>query len=161
MNNNFSKILILLSLSSLLFSCDSDSHLQKLKSEVAKLEQDNAPPAKSSMPIKIEMPKPILFEFSVNKEKEIVNKNKSITDPLLNYSLDALHFVGTISENQQIWAYLLTPDGRVYSVKENDIIGNTRAKITKISPDTIEVKEKLLGLNNQVVERTQNIKLRK
>lgn len=62
-------------------------------------------------------------------------------NPLQNYPISMLRFVGTLMWSNQIYAYILAPDGVIYKVKEGDMIGDHYGKVMKIQVDQLNIKE--------------------
>jgi Tfp pilus assembly protein PilP len=129
----------------LLSACSSDS--RELNTYIAKLKQSTkAEKQKALTPVKI--PKPATYQASNLRtpfeltESMAVDKNAGAKNPLQAHPITMLRFVGTLSENNTTAAYVMTPDNKVYQIKNNDIIGNHHGTIVGIYPDRIEIMEK-------------------
>ena len=65
--------------------------------------------------------------------EEVTTKNKAIaSNPLQSYPLSMLRFVGTLFYGTHVSAIMMTPDNKVYQVKQNDIVGDHDGIITNI-----------------------------
>jgi len=82
-----------------------------------------------------------------------------VTNPVQAYPLKALQFVGTLSEGNQLSAYIMTPDSMIYLVKVGDVIGEEYGKIVKIDSDHLEITEKEMT-GNQPSERIVTLELK-
>lgn len=73
--------------------------------------------------------------------------NKSLPDAhrkkeaLEVFPLDALHFVGMISEGHTPWALIMAPDSTIYRVRVGNYIGQDYGKIVAIAENTITLQE--------------------
>jgi len=72
--------------------------------------------------------------------------------PLESYDIEELKLTGVVWDKKGGMALIQAPDGRFYIVRENDRIGFSGGRVTKILKDTVEVKE-----NNK---KTKYMKLR-
>jgi type IV pilus assembly protein PilP len=52
--------------------------------------------------------------------------------PLENFPLDELHYVGEISEQHKSWGLISAPDGMIYRVSVNDYMGQNYGKVVSI-----------------------------
>lgn len=66
----------------------------------------------------------------------------SFESPLYAYPLNMMRFIGTISKDNQLHAYIWLPDNKVYQLKIGDNMGNHYGKIDAIFPDHIDVIER-------------------
>lgn len=62
-------------------------------------------------------------------------------EPLEAFPLDALRMVGTLTSNNQLWALISAPDGKIYKVRVGNYLGQNYGKIQKISPGRVAVQE--------------------
>ena len=62
-------------------------------------------------------------------------------EPLELFPLDALHMVGTLSRQGQLYALVRTPENTLYRVKPGDRIGQNFGVITAITDTAIEIRE--------------------
>jgi len=70
--------------------------------------------------------------------EEIRNRNR---EELEQYELDGLRMVGTLQNEENLWAIVLDPEGTVHRVKLGNYIGRNFGKIVNISEDGIELRE--------------------
>lgn len=68
--------------------------------------------------------------------------------PLTLYPLNMLKFVGTLTANDKYFAYLLTPDNKVYRVTVGDNVGNHHGKVVRIGTNRLNVTEPDTNSNN-------------
>lgn len=62
-------------------------------------------------------------------------------EPLEVFPFDSLHMVGTIREDNNIWALITAPDGAVYRVMVGNYVGQNFGKVTEITPNALKVLE--------------------
>lgn len=60
---------------------------------------------------------------------------------LQTYPLDALHLVGVIRQGSNVRALISLPTGKINTVKINNVIGNKKARVLRISDHSIEIEE--------------------
>lgn len=60
---------------------------------------------------------------------------------LSQYSLDALHLVGLLSESTVAVALIKAPGGRIYGVKRGEYLGCHEGRVLRIDHDRIEIEE--------------------
>ena len=66
---------------------------------------------------------------------------KVATGALSHLSLDALHFVGILSESSIVVALIKAPGGRIYAVKTGEYVGRNEGRVLRIDNDRIEIEE--------------------
>lgn len=144
-NNNLHYVLIILTVSLLISGCGDNKHLNDTKKFIeqtrqAELQTDNHQ-VSGAMPA---LPKPVKYESdesnSSNDGNNIANP-KNLANPVLMYPLKSLQFIGTLTKDNRIYAYVMTPDGSVYLLKVGDFIGNKSGKIMKIDSNHVEINE--------------------
>lgn len=80
-------------------------------------------------------------------------------EALESFPLDALKMVGTLTKDTTQYA-LIEADGKsVYQVKAGNYIGQDFGLVTKVNPDSIEVKEIYLDSGGDWAERNQKLEL--
>lgn len=154
-------IFIILALS--LSACDGN--LRDLQSYTAKLKQPHPTTNKNETSPIPKPPIPISYQASglrtpFELTEAMAGDKSSDMHPLQAYSLAMLRFVGTVSEDDTTSAYILTPDNKVYPVKNGDIIGNHHGNIISIHPDHIEVMEKDIDDAKRPVQRLVTLQLK-
>lgn len=86
-----------------------------------------------------------------NRAKEILEQ----------YNLESLRMVGTIEQKGQLWALIDDAQGNVHYVKVGNYLGRNHGKITKMSPNYIQVVEIVTaGSSGGWVERPRTLELR-
>lgn len=137
-------LICILIATSLITACGKDERMQELQKYVAQLKQTVEDKSKSQPPTVFSLPKPVTYGNAVANTAESVVANSKNT-PLQRYPIRSLQFVGTISNNHKIAAYIMTPDNMIYQAKVGDVIGDSYGKITKIETDHIEILEQNTG----------------
>lgn len=130
--------------SMLLSGCGERSKLRALSEYIANLKKSAAQTQNAALNSLIQLPKPVKYapagELPENGSGVPVQPG-AVANPLQAYPLKSLQFVGTLEQNGQIHAYIMTPDSMVYEAKEGDIIGNNYGKIVKIDSTQVEIVE--------------------
>ena len=96
----------------------------------------------------------------INTVSATADNAPSQTNPLNRYPLNLLRFVGIITENEQIRAYLITPDDKLYSIGIGDIIGDHNGKVGKITPSEMEVVEQFTEGGKPATQRIVTLQLK-
>lgn len=146
----------------LLSGCGERSKERELKAYIAELKQAAAQKQNIINATATQLPKPIQYHpegYATPTSQGILTPQGTSANPLQSYPLKALQFVGTIDQNGQTHAYIMTPDSMVYEVKEGDIIGDNYGKITKIDSNHIEISEKYIQSGKPEV-RMQTMQLK-
>lgn len=68
-------------------------------------------------------------------------KRNTPAGPLEEFAISELKFIGTLQKNNQLFAVILTPDGRVYDVNVGEFMGRRAAKIVNISHESVVLQE--------------------
>lgn len=61
-------------------------------------------------------------------------------EPLESFELDALRYVGIMTDDKRKWAVILTPTHILYPVSEGNYIGKNDGRIVHIGPDAIQIE---------------------
>jgi len=141
-----------------LSGCGSDQDERELRGYINQLKTQSALKEVKTKAVVWQLPKAVTYGPDPNQaENRIATKGTS--NPLQVYPLASLHFVGTLTENNQVSAYVMTPDNMIYLVRVGDIIGEDYGKIVKIDSDHIEISEKIMN-GNQPAERKVKMELK-
>jgi len=146
MKNKHKTIFVLLLLTTTFFlsACNDNPYVQDLRNYIAELKNTITKHNKKKE-IVLPTPKPVTYEAKkLRSPFEIavpMGKNAAITHPLQAFPLNTLQFKGTLAENNQIQAFILAPDNKLYPVKIGDKIGDHYGRIVKIAPNRIEIEE--------------------
>lgn len=127
-----------------LAACGQNDRLEALKQEIKQFKQNIKEQKASVNANNFHIPEPIYYaaDSSSQSNSAATSRNKPKSEnPLQNYPLKSLQFIGTLSEHNQIWAFIMTPDKMVYKAKDGDTIGDDNGKIVKIESDQIQVTE--------------------
>ena len=80
--------------------------------------------------------------MQVEKKSQInapnLNRQKG---PLEAFPLDALKFVGTLKEGQELWALMQEPGGLITRVKIGDYLGKNYGELLSIQDKVIKIEE--------------------
>ncbi len=60
---------------------------------------------------------------------------------LEGFPLDSLRMVGTVYQNNSLWALIRIPDGAVHRVKEGNYMGKNYGKVTKVEDMRVTLQE--------------------
>lgn len=82
------------------------------------------------------------------------------SNPLLTYPITMLRFVGTVTQNKQTYAFVATPEGLVYQVKQGDVLGDHGGKIESIGPDRIKLTEIVTEKGKAATSKVVTLELR-
>jgi len=62
-------------------------------------------------------------------------------EELEQYSLDSLKMVGTLEQDNTVWALIMTPEGTLHRVRSGNYIGQNNGQVTRVTEDGIELME--------------------
>jgi type IV pilus assembly protein PilP len=136
-------LLILFSLS----ACDRKGSFHDLRDYVAQLDKSAALNQKQKKLTAMTSVLPVTYQKQLkrmpfeNKAATSGGEKTTINNPTNLYPLNALKFVGTVSQNNHTWAYIMTPDHKLYQLTINDTLGDHSGRIIKITTNEIEVVE--------------------
>jgi len=150
MKNNTILLFLLLMFFFALSSCDSVDKLYYLRDKLAKIKQNSVNKNKKNAKAAIKLPSPVIYGIGTLNQEGTANQTH---DPLQSYPLTQFKFVGTLSQNNELLAYVSTPDGKILSVKRGDMIGNQYGRIINIDSSKIEVSQKELTKGNKLTEK--------
>lgn len=124
-------------------SCGRDYNQSQVMREINKMKKSIVPPktdtnASVFVLQKYEADEAIKLKSPFESNQSMTNTVKS-NKPLLNFPLDALRFVGTLSKDNKIQAYVLTPDNKIFMTSVGDIIGSQHAKVVQIDNQQIRI----------------------
>jgi type IV pilus assembly protein PilP len=151
---------LIILLAALVLAGCGDRHIRDLKQYVDNLQTTtSATPARTA--VHYVPPVPVTFETNSGRSPyeehveavKVSNSAELQLHPLQGYPLNALKFKGTVTQGNDIFAFILAPDEKLYQVKLGDIIGNHYGKIVNIYPDHLDVQEKVADRMNQVTTR--------
>ena len=82
---------------------------------------------------------PVQIEEGVaQKPRPDINRKREFLE---GFPLDSFNMVGTLNKGKYYWGLVQNTDGKVYSVKVGDYIGQNSGRITKIDEDEIDINE--------------------
>lgn len=164
MKINISLLCMLWLLGALLSGCDSKGNFRDLNEYIAKVEQDTATHKKQTATAVPEL-KAVRYQKDSSRtpfEDTIVSNSTASTsrNPINMYPLNLLRFLGTVTENNQVKAYIMTPDNKVYQVTIGDTIGDHEGRIVKITTTKLEVREQPMDDGKQGSQRIVTLQLK-
>lgn len=77
---------------------------------------------------------------SVNAGTVRIDPNR-VKDYLESFALDTLSMVGTLQQNDTLWALVQTTDGTIQRVKPGNYLGLNHGKVEAVNPTTIRLIE--------------------
>jgi type IV pilus assembly protein PilP len=88
--------------------------------------------------------------FKPKEEKKIDNRAPNISrpkQPLEEYPLDALKFVGVLKQGAIIWCLISKPDAMIIKVKVGDYMGKNFGRVISVSENSLTLEEtiRILG----------------
>lgn len=111
---------------------------------------------------KIKIPAPVYYKGNTLRapfdNSEMISKKVIHTNPLLNYPLAMLKFLGTMEQGNKLFGYILAPDNKMYQVKTGDLIGDQEGKIIDIDQKHIKVLERNPDDGNKKIIETLMLK---
>lgn len=82
-----------------------------------------------------------------------------VKEYLEGYPLDSLGMVGTLNQNNELWALIQTSDGTIQRVAQGNYMGKNYGKITSITESEIKLTEKVSDRIGGFIERQATIAL--
>ena len=145
--------------------------------------QQGTPPQPPAQQAKKEAPKPVAATPAVEIKEEIKKEETAITakqrnpfksfivkvtekpavavpkTPLQRYELEQLKLVAIIWGVNSSIAMVEAPDGKGYSIRKGDLIGNRNGKVRRIEKDRVVVEERFAEASGEVTTNEFLIKL--
>lgn len=81
------------------------------------------------------------------------------TTPLQKYEIEHLRLVAVMWGADGAYAMVETPDGKGFSIRKGDPIGNRSGKVKKIDKDQVVVEERFTGAGGEVTTSEYALKL--
>jgi Tfp pilus assembly protein PilP len=140
-----STLLITMMMVLFLSACDNHKHVKDLQKYIAEL-KENIAKKQTQKPVKT-IPTVHASSYNVAQgrspfsEGEVKSPAGESGHPLQDHPLSMLRLKGTLSEDNQVWAYIMTPDNNLYKAKIGDIIGDHYGRIVHIYSESLEVEE--------------------
>jgi Tfp pilus assembly protein PilP len=139
---NIHHIAILFMIAFSLTGCGRQEKLAEVKAYIANLKQEVANEQVKKTPVTIQLPTPVTYQGNVSVplgENGSENENLEPLNPLEAYPLQSYKFLGTLSMEGKIWAYVLTPGNKVFRLKKEDILSDQYGKVINIEPGRLQV----------------------
>jgi len=146
---------VLVAVSMTLAACSNDKKTSELKKYVTELKSTKAdknitateyPTPQSRRYQASQLASPFLSNNSTN--------GKNLT-PLQRYPVAELRLVGSLEINGQLWAAIVTPDGRIYRATVGSNIGQNNGRIVKVTKTNVEISNNFS--NNKAKRSAQQI----
>lgn len=150
----------------LLTACDRKESFHDLHQFLQKVDQDATSSQKS---VKVNLsPEPVAMTYVKTANRSPFAEMSSLSykesdtslNPITRYPLNLLRFVGVISQNSQLQAYILTPDEKMFPVSVGDKIGDEDGKVVKIDPDKMEIVEQFSESGKPATQRIVTLQLK-
>lgn len=140
-------LLLLLLSTLLLYACDNSEKFKNLKEYIQNIKQSMA--TKKNKTTLADLSLPTVATYKAQAIRAPFEDTQSITkgasaNPLQAYPISMLRFLGTVVSNKEIFAFIQTPDDKIYQLKTGDQIGNHYGKIISVSTTRLEVEEKTI-----------------
>ena len=147
MRHNLITLFTLFLLATSLTGCNGDQSIRDLREHIAELKKNEAmKQSKITLPL-MKLPPATTYTATglrapVEGAKPIViNRQTTTTNPLQAYPMSVLRFVGTVTKDGTVIAYIMTPDNMIYQVKQGDFLGDHQGKVTAIETSRVSVTE--------------------
>ena len=151
----------------LLAGCEKDQYAD-LNAFMAQAGKDGQSALEPLPPIKqIEQFSYVPGEYPDPFKSRSVKKSKSSGGPdvtrqkeyLEGFPLDALHMVGTLEKDGQLYALIKTPDGALHRVKKGNYMGQNYGVVVGISDAAVELKEMVQDAAGDWIESKATVAL--
>lgn len=151
-------IAVLMAASLVLAGCGDNEKKSELEQFIAQQKLQANPVSIKEIAVEYQLPTPVHYgvEAAISNASEQAEIKPG--QPLQSFPLKSLQFVGTISENNQTWAYILTPDNMIYGAKVGDVISDSYGKIVRITTDHLDVLIPATGSNKESQVVTMQLK---
>lgn len=145
-------------------ACENDSKQEQVNLYIDKIKEKLSHHKDQTNNVAIfKIPEKMLYQREITRSpfanSEFVAANRT-GQPLEQYSLSMLHFVGTVTNHNIYYAYILAPDNKLYTVKLGDILGDHQGVITEIDVDRIEIMETINEAGKPVAQRIITLQLK-
>ncbi|MCL2917104.1 pilus assembly protein PilP [Shewanella litorisediminis] len=134
---------------------------------VAKIPPLKEPPVFEHFAYQAELLRSPFVPPSRELTEEAVDVSKDCTQPdlkrrkgrLETYALDNLKMRGTLTQDKRIWALVQTNDGNVFRLGVGDYLGLYHGRISKVTPQNVEVIELIPDGSGCWAERSSTLEL--
>ncbi len=82
------------------------------------------------------------FQIKSTKLIRKVENRKGIKQPLEEFPLKSLIFVGILKENSETWALISRRNGELFSIKVGDYMGENEGRVIEIKDSSLRLEEK-------------------
>ncbi|MCX8069586.1 MAG: pilus assembly protein PilP [Thermodesulfovibrionales bacterium] len=93
--------------------------------------------------------------------KQEAEKKKGGPSPLENFMVSDIKVVGILERNAVYYAQIVLPDGKSYTIKQGQKLGLMGGHVSKITKDTVVIKERAIDAEGKPIVKDINLKLRK
>lgn len=155
----------MLFVASLLLSCSNSDEAIKTHNNVMKLKVNlTKNMTKTTL---FNFPQPVSVTYQASKLRSPFEKTQLLetaknnnTRPLTHYPISMLKLVGTLSKDNKQFAYLLTPENKVYPIEIGESIGDHGGKVINIYPDHVDILEQEIDSNKSIKQHTIVLRLK-
>ncbi len=146
-------------------ACNRNGGPKELEKYVASLKQTMMAEKKKMNSPTMSMPEPVAYKAEGFRSPfEVLQttpkKIAAAGSPLQAYPLSMLQFVGTVSQNHIIFAFIMTPDKMIYQAREGDVIGDRNGKVISILPNRLNVMEEDNQQGQSPIQRVVTLELK-
>lgn len=120
--------------------------------EYASEEMKNPFQRYSTGPVAIDQPKNPVVDLSLCPDPD---RPRQILE---EFTLDSLRMVGTLTQDEVVYALIRSPDSIVHRVKAGDYLGTNYGRVRRIDPARLEIVE-IVSSNRGCEERNATLKL--
>ncbi|OGT46265.1 MAG: hypothetical protein A3F17_09070 [Gammaproteobacteria bacterium RIFCSPHIGHO2_12_FULL_41_15] len=81
------------------------------------------------------------------------NVKKVTTGIAADFSTESLRLTGTVIQPTKKWAFIVTPDGKIYKITEGTSVGNRGAIVSEITENRVVLTE-MMGAEQRIITLT-------
>ena len=149
----------------LLISYNNPSEDNSFQSYISKVKNSGFLPIEAiEVPLKMrnfnypeygERPSPFANKKGISKNWNNLIKEQRLKQPLEQFPLESLRFVGILKNKSTYWALIAHLEAEVSIVKLGNYLGNNQGKVTSINEEFLSVEEKFFKKGKWLTKITQ------
>ena len=148
-----------------LIGCSNHSEYKNIEQSIQELRKNIITQRKKIPPYQQHFPQGVTYKSQKLRDPfkqaaEVTDKKSTNLDASISYPINMLKFIGTLSKNNTVFAYILGPDNKIYQVKEGDPLGDHNGKILHIYPNRLEIGEQDSDNPNRNAQRIVTLQLK-
>ena len=147
-------------------ACGKSDQVEDLKHYMEEMKQTAAASQKKIPPAEFNIPTPQKYSATTalrspfDESGFAAGSGINAANPLQAYPLSVLRFVGTLTQGDKVYAFILAPDNAVYQVQKGDVVGERQGHVVDIYPDRINIMEVDTSDEKAPVTRMATIQLK-